>query len=225
MTERLGEIRQELEQVLFKRASFIDGVLPPILFLIVYRFGGFGVASGVALALAFILGVFRAVRGQPLWYALGGAAGVGLAILLTRWLGSEQGFFLPGLASSVITIVLCVLSLLTRRPMVAWTSFVARRWPLAWYWHPRVRPAYSEVTLLWTVYFGARFLLQLDLIRQQATGGLAFFNVILGWPATVVLLILSYLYGTWRLKQLEGPSVKELRSGIEPPWEGQQRGF
>jgi hypothetical protein len=38
-------------------------------------------------------------------------------------------------------------------------------------------------------------------------------------------LIASYLYGTWRLRNLGGPSVEEFKSGAEPPWEGQQRGF
>ena len=41
----------------------------------------------------------------------------------------------------------------------------------------------------------------------------------------VLLLIVSYLYGTWRLRSLGGPSVEEFKSGAEPPWEGQQRGF
>jgi hypothetical protein len=225
MTQRMQEIQGELEQVLFKRANLLDSLLPPILFLIIFSLVGFTYAVASALAVAVLLGLLRALRGQPLWYALGGAAGVGLAILLTRWLGSEEGFFLPGLLSSIITLLLCFFSLVVRRPLVAWTSFIARRWPLHWYWHPKVRPAYSEVTLFWTLYFGLRFLLQLDLFRQAATGGLALFNLILGWPATVILLVLSYLYGTWRLKRLGGPSVEEFRMSKEPPWESQTRGF
>jgi hypothetical protein len=225
MTQRMQEIQGELEQVLFKRANLLDSLLPPILFLIIFSLVGFTYAVASALAVAVLLGLLRALRGQPLWYALGGAAGVGLAILLTRWLGSEEGFFLPGLLSSIITLLLCFFSLVVRRPLVAWTIFIARRWPLHWYWHPKVRPAYSEVTLFWTLYFGLRFLLQLDLFRQAATGGLALFNLILGWPATVILLVLSYLYGTWRLKRLGGPSVEEFRMSKEPPWESQTRGF
>jgi hypothetical protein len=225
MRERIKEIRGELDEVLFKRANVLDSLLPPILFLIIFALAGFSTATFAALMAALLLGGFRLLRGQPLWYALGGVAGVGLAVLLTRWLGGEEGFFLPGLASSLLTIILCVISLVARRPLVAWTSFFARRWPLGWYWHPGVRPAYSEVTLLWTLYFGARFILQRNLFLEASTGGLAFLNVIFGWPATVLLLIVSYLYGTWRLKHLGGPSVEEFRSGAEPPWQGQQRGF
>jgi hypothetical protein len=225
MQERLRELGQELQGVLFARANVLDSLLPPVLFLLIYSLVGFSAAAAGALVLAFVLGILRLIRGQPLWYALAGAGGVGLAILLTHWLGGEEGFFLPGLASSLLTLILCGTSLVARRPLVAWTSYIARRWPLDWYWHSQVRPAYSEVTLFWTLYFGLRFLLQLGLFRQAATGSLAFFNVILGWPATITLLILSYLYGTWRLRHLAGPSVEEFQKESPPPWESQRQGF
>jgi hypothetical protein len=96
---------------------------------------------------------------------------------------------------------------------------------LEWYWQPKVRPAYSEVTIAWTIFFAARLLWQYSLYQAQAAGQLAFVNVLLGWPALIVLLVLSYLYGTWRLQNLNGPSVEEFRKQVSPPWEGQKRGF
>jgi hypothetical protein len=50
-------------------------------------------------------------------------------------------------------------------------------------------------------------------------------NILLGWPATILLLVVSYLYGTWRLQNLSGPSVEEFEQGAKPPWDGQRRGF
>jgi hypothetical protein len=158
-------------------------------------------------------------------YALGGAAGVLLAIGLTRLLGGAENFFLPSLLTSALTIFLCFVSVIAKRPLVAWTSFIARRWPSDWYWHPRVRPAYSEVTAFWGLYFFARFALQWYFYQGEATERLAWLNLILGWPATVVLLVASYLYGTWRLRNLGGPSVEEFETGAEPPWESQRKGF
>ncbi|OGO33262.1 MAG: hypothetical protein A2Z16_17630 [Chloroflexi bacterium RBG_16_54_18] len=49
--------------------------------------------------------------------------------------------------------------------------------------------------------------------------------IFLGWPFIIVLLILSYLYGVRRLSRTGGPSVKEIKDGKDPLWEGQQRGF
>jgi hypothetical protein len=77
----------------------------------------------------------------------------------------------------------------------------------------------------WTIFFAARLLWQYSLYQAQATGQLALINTLLGWPALVILLVLSYLYGTWRLQNLHGPSVDEFRKQVPPPWEGQKRGF
>ncbi|MFN2225643.1 MAG: DUF3159 domain-containing protein [Anaerolineae bacterium] len=219
------ELIDEFRQVVLGRANLLDSILPPLLFVILNALLGFDHAMWGSLALAVILGAVRLARSQSPLYALGGVAGVALAMGLTWLLGQEEGYFLPGIVSNGLLALLCLLSVVVRRPLVAWTSYLARRWPLAWYWQPRVRPAYSEVTALWLVFFAGRLVLQLVLYQREAVGLLALLNVVSGWPATVVLLAASYLYGTWRLRRLGGPSVEEFEAGAKPPWQGQQRGF
>ena len=121
--------------------------------------------------------------------------------------------------------LLAVISNLARRPLVAWSSVIARRWPLGWYWHPKVRPAYAEVTWLWAIFFGARALLQLSLFQAGDAGGLALANILSGWPALIVLLVVTDLYGTLRLGNRAGPSVQEFEIDAPPPWSGQRKGF
>jgi hypothetical protein len=139
--------------------------------------------------------------------------------------GRAEAYFLPAIANGAVVFIVTLASVIVRRPLVAWTSYFARRWPLGWYWHPRVRPAYSEVTLAWAVIFGLRLRLQIILFRAEDPEAFAALTTLGGWPTTIVLLVLTYLYGTWRLRRLEGPSVEEFESGIAPPWAGQQRGF
>ncbi len=219
------ELLEEFRAVFSGRGSLVDSILPPVLFVLLNAFVGFEVASWAALGLACATTVFRLLRRQPFRYALGGLGAVLLAVLVAWWLGRAEGYFLPNIVTGAGTIVLCVGSVAVGRPLVAWTSFLARRWPLAWYWHPRVRPAYSEVTFAWAVFFTLRLAVQLSLFRTQAAGFLALINVLTGWPATIALLVVSYLYGTWRLRHLGGPSVEEFKAGAEPPWTGQRRGF
>jgi hypothetical protein len=88
-----------------------------------------------------------------------------------------------------------------------------------------VLPAYNEVTILWAVAFAARLLFEYWLYQQDALGTLGTVRILLGWPFILALLIVSYLYGLWRLGRLGGPSVAEFKAGKSPPWEGQQRGF
>jgi len=219
------EILEELRMVLTGRSSLLDTLLPPLFFVLLNVIWGAQVAIWASLGLAILIAVYRLLRRQSLLYALGGAGGVALAAGAAFLLGRAEGFFLPTIISGAVTFLLCLVSVLVGRPVVALTSYVARRWPLNWYWHPKVRPAYSEVTWIWVVFFGLRLLLQLNLFQEQAANLLGVVQFLTGWPATIVLLIASYLYGTWRLRKLAGPSVEEFKADAKPPWQGQQRGF
>jgi uncharacterized membrane protein (UPF0136 family) len=222
---KLRELVEEFRTVTAGRGSLIDAAIPPVIFLVANSLWGFETAAYGALLSALLLGVLRLVRGQPLKYALGGLGAATLTIVAVRVLNRAEAYFLPGVITGLLTVIACGLSVLVRRPLVAWTSHLIRRWPLDWYWHPKVRPAYSEVTVVWAIFFGLKLALQAYLLREGRTGTLAIVNVITGWPATIVLLALSYIYGLWRLRRLQGPSVEEYKAGSKPPWTGQRRGF
>ena len=224
MPDKVHELLEEFRSVTGK-VGLLDTILPPIFFLLLHGLAGFTAAMIGSLGLSIIIAILRLRRGQSLVYALAGMGSVGLAIALALLLGRSEGYFLPGIVNGGVTVALALVSLLIRKPIVAWTSYLARRWPLDWYWHERVRPAYTEVTLAWTVFFALRLYWQVTLFKGQDTSQLALVNALTGWPATVLLLIISYLYGTWRLAQLHGPSVEEFRNGTPAPWQGQRRGF
>jgi hypothetical protein len=225
MSSKLNEILQELRDVVLGSRSIIDIILPPLLFLALVRWAGFSYAVWGSLGLAILLMAWRLLRRQSVLTAVGGIIGVLLSLALVQILNREEGFFLPSILTGVGTVLLTVGSIIAGKPMVAWTSYLARRWPWDWYWHPQVRPAYTEVTWFWAIFFLLRVVLQLNLFQAQAAEQLAGLNLLLGWPATLLLLIFSYLYGTWRLRRLEGPSVAEFQQNAPPPWQGQQRGF
>jgi hypothetical protein len=222
---RLQELWEEFQAVFVGRGNLVDTIIPPILFVGLNALAGFSAALWGALGVALLFAVARLVRRQPVCYALGGLGGVGLAVSVAWLVGRAEGFFLPTILTGAGTMLLMVVSLVAGRPLVAWTSYLARRWPRDWYWHPRVRPAYSEVTWLWLVVFALRLGLQWAVLQQENSIVLAVTNLVTGWPATVLLLAVSYLYGTWRLRNLGGPSVEEFKTGAEPPWTGQRRGF
>jgi len=224
MPSKARELLDELRTVA-GNVGLLDLILPPVLFLLLNGLAGFHTAMIGALGTALLIAILRLRRKQSLIYALAGMASVGLAIALAYLLGRSEGYFLPGIVNGVLMIALALASLVTRKPMVAWTSYLTRRWPLDWYWHARVRPAYSEVTLAWIAFFSLRLFWQVTLFEGHNVSQLALFNALTGWPATIVLLIVSYLYGTWRLATLRGPSVEEFRNNIPSPWQGQRRGF
>lgn len=223
---KLKELQEEFSAVFSgKAAKLPDSFLPPIVFLVANPLFGLGFALWGALIVAGLFALYRILKKESLVYALGGLGGVLLAAVFVKISGSGAGFFLPGLISGAITVVLCVVSVAINRPLVAWSSFIARRWPLEWYWHPQILPAYNEVTIMWAVAFSARLALEFLFFQRQDLNALGATSVLLGWPYTIGLLIVSYLYGLWRLGQLRGPGIDEFRAGAEAPWKGQKRGF
>jgi hypothetical protein len=222
---KLCELVQEFRTVFAGRSNLADSVIPPIVFLIANATLGLNYAVWGSLLISLLVCLYRLTKRQSFKHALGGLGGVVLAILAVRVFNREEAYSLPGIITGMLTAVICGTSVLVRRPLVAWTSHIVRRWPLGWYWHPKVRPAYSEVTIAWAIFFTAKLAVQILLFQEAQANTLAVVNVIMGWPATIVLLALSYMYRLWRLGHLQGPSAAEFEAGAEPPWSGQSRGF
>jgi hypothetical protein len=224
-SSKTSELIDEFRTVVLGRGGVLDVMLPPLAFLLANVLAGSSAAMVAALLTAGGLVLFRLLRHQSVVYALFGLGASLLALILAQVLQRAEVFFLPDMITNLALAVGSLLSVAVRRPLVAWTSHVVRRWPREWYWHPRVLPAYSEVTLAWAGYFLAQALVQLSVFQLRDAAYLAALGLFTGWPATVVLLVLTYLYGTWRLARLAGPSVDEFRTQASPPWTGQRRGF
>jgi len=47
----------------------------------------------------------------------------------------------------------------------------------------------------------------------------------MGLPFTIAILVISYIYGIWRLRTLKGPGIDEFMEAKEAPYRGQTRGF
>ena len=207
------------------RSGVADGVVSPIVFVGVNSFAGVQTAAfaGVGTALAIV--GWRVARGRALRFAISGLFGTALAIALALRSGEARDYFLPGLLSGAGTTALALFSIIARKPLTAWTSWVTRGWPIEWYWHPQVRPAYSLTTWLWVGFFGLRTSVQAWLFATDQTTALGVVRVITGWPGLFALLLATYVIGRSRLGALEGPSVEEFEQKAPPPWKGQERGF
>ena len=225
MSGKLQEIGQELKTVFSGRGSTLDTILPPLLFAILQALAGLPIAVSGAVILAFAFTLWRILHHQPKGYAFSGLLLVAVSAGLAWFSRNANNFFLPDLITSGLLLLAAVISNLAGKPLAAWSSHLTRAWPRAWYWLPQIRPAYSEVTWFWALFIGLRLALQVVLYRNAGTLTLTWVNTLLGWPVTILVLVVSYLYGIWRLRRLGGPSVQEYENHQPPPWQGQQRGF
>ncbi|HAE41410.1 MAG TPA: hypothetical protein DCG34_00635 [Clostridiales bacterium] len=223
MSAKGKEILEELKSVISGKT--LDAILPPLIFVIVNGVFRLEMAVASAIVLSSLLGLVRLFRKQTGLYALGGLAGVLMAAGLAYLTRNPANFFIGAIVSSSLVLAVAVVSLMVGKPMAAWVSHISRGWPLAWFWRKDIKPAYTEVTVFWSVFFLMRLVLQIVLFQRGDSTGLGWVNLLLGWPVTLLVLITSYIYGIWRLNQLKGPGVEEFASGKEPPWKGQTRGF
>ncbi|MGM0603530.1 MAG: DUF3159 domain-containing protein [Bacillota bacterium] len=217
------EILEELKSVFLSRTS--DAILPPLTYAVINSIFGLNTAVLTSIVLAFLIAFYRARKNQNWKYSAGGIIVILLASGLAYYSKNASNYFLPAIISSSFFVLLSIISIIIGRPLAAWASHLSRGWPLKWFWRQDVKPAYREVTLLWTIFFSLRLSIQLYLFLRGSILHLAWINLFLGWPMLTAVLIISYVYGIWRLKNLGGPGVDEYRSGKEPPWEGQKRGF
>jgi len=108
---RLKELREELRAVFSGRGTkLLDSLLPLIVFLVANSLFGLNFALWGALIVSGLFSLYRISKKESLVYSLGGLGGVLLAAVFVKLSGSEAGFFLPGLISGAITVVLCVVS-------------------------------------------------------------------------------------------------------------------
>jgi len=220
---KLLELKDEIKTVL--SGSTIDAILPPMVFVLINNIAGITSAIISALVFSLILGIKRILNKESWKYAFGGFIIVGLASGLALITQNASNYFIGAAVGSGVFFLVAVISLTIGKPMAAYASHLSRGWPLNWFWRKDIKPAYREVTFFWAVFFLMRLIIQIILIRKANPDQLVWANTLLGWPVTLIILVSSYIYGTWRLKNLGGPGVDEFIEGKEPPWEGQKKGF
>lgn len=221
----LYEYVTELRDFFVGKSPVAQIIVPPILFAVVRVLVNMPLAIAAALVYAGGHVVYSAARGQQLRYALLGMSGVVIALASTVISQIDRFYYVPGMALYAGIALACIVTPFTRMPFVAWVSWSYRQWPKKWYQHPQVRAAYVETTWLWAVFFTARISLQLYIFTTQQFATVAIVDFLTGWPTTMLLLLITMLWGRWRLHVLGGPSVDEFRNNTPPPWNGQQHGY
>jgi hypothetical protein len=223
MKKLVLEIKEELKMVLSGKT--LDAILPPFIYLFVN--GNFGLSAAVLVAslTALGFGLYRFTKKQSWVYALGGLIGVSLAGGLALIAKNASNYFIPGIITNALILIIAIVSLILDKPMAAYASHLTRGWKLSWFWLKSIKPAYREVTWIWTLFFLMRTSIQIHLYTQNNITTLVWANTLMGLPITILILILSYLYGIFRLRSLKGPGIDEYLEDKLPPYRGQTKGF
>jgi len=208
----------------FLNSKTIDSIIPPLLFVVLNQFVSLTFAISISIVFSVLLLLYRAYKKDNSKYALVGFVMVSIASILSLLTNNPNTYFLPDLLTNILLCLALGISLIVGKPLVAYASHITRAWPIEWYWRDDIKPAYKEVSILWFIFFLLKSLLQIYLIFISNDNS-SVINLLIGVPATIIVMSVSYIYGLLRLKQLKGPSVNEFKHNKPRPYKGQTKGF
>jgi len=217
------EILEELNSVL--KGKTLDALLPPLLFVLVQSRTTLINAVIFALGLSLGIGLYRLFKRQAIAYAFGGLVTVLIASAFALFANNASNYYLPGILSTTFLFIVILISVLIDKPLAAFVSHLTRGWSLAWFWRKDIKPAYREVTWFWVAMFGLSAGVQWVFYLGSDLNQLVWVTSLFGLPFTIFVLIVTYVYGLWRLKNLGGPGIDEFNQNKQAPYKGQTRGF
>lgn len=223
MKKILKEIYEEF--VIVFKGKTLDTLIPPLIFILCLNIFDLNIAIFVSLSLSIMIWLYRIFKKENQKYAIIGIIALGIASFFSLLNRNPSTYFIPDILGSALSLIAAIISLIFKKPLAAYASHFTRGWPLPWFWRDDVRPAYTEVTILWLLYFLLRTTVETILYLNSAVEEFVWFNTIIGFPLLIGVLTISYVYGIWRLRKLNGPGVDEFINQKEPPYKGQTRGF
>lgn len=218
-----NDLLQEIQ--FFTRGKTFDALIPPLIFGATNQLAQLNTAILAAILVATFNVFYRIIRGDKKVYALGGLLAVIAAGGYSWFTQDPRSYFLATFISSGILAIGSVLLLFFNKPLALLLSHLSRGWPIKWYFRKDIFPAYFEVSIIWSLLLLLRLAVRYFIYTQQTALIIAISNLLLGWPLNVGVLVLSYIYGIWRLRRLKGPSVEEFIQNKPSPWKGQTKGF
>ena len=146
---KFDDIKKEYKELPIANENFLDAILAPVFFVTISRFQDLQtsiILTGILIMFTFLYRIFRK---ESLRNSLIGVGGTSIALLIAQIQGTASGFFLPGIIRDLSVALIGFISILLGRPFTIYTSKSIRGWPLDWFLHKNVKPAYREVATIW----------------------------------------------------------------------------
>lgn len=169
--------------------GIVASSIPVAVFIVVNIITELQPALIAALATGVVIAVYRIARRQPLQPAVSGLFGVGVAAFIAYRTGEARGFYLPGLIYSAVFALAFLVSVIVRWPLagVVWHGINGDG--QSWRKDPRLLRAYTYASLLWTLVFVARLVVQGLLYQADQATWLGVARLAMGYPLIGVALL------------------------------------
>lgn len=208
----MSEARHPLTALIGGPRGALEGMAPPIGFVVAYALSGSELAwaIGAALVVGVILAIWRLMRGERPVRVVGALLVVALGALVAAYTGSAVAYFWPLVLANVVSALAFAVSILVRWPLlgVIVGPLVGTR--MRWRADPDLMRAYSRASWLWVALNLIRAAVQVPLIEGENLWALAAVRPIF------YVLVLATIWLSWvvirRSLPADHPGVRTVRS-------------
>ncbi len=195
-TDGNGQRWRNVASAMLERSGGISGMVaaavPTIVFVVGNGLSSLYPALLATAAAAVLIFGWRLARRQPLRQALAGLLIAGVCAALAAYTGQAKGFFLATVLLPALGVVVCVGSVLARRPLAGYLVNRIAGGQAGWRKDRRLLRIYSGTTLLSAAVNVVSFGLQTALYRANQTAWLAAFHILTGplWAAITITTVM-----------------------------------
>jgi len=180
----------------------LDGAAPAIGFLLGYSVAGAEIGVFIAILIAVALAAIRLIRGDSVRVVAMSVLVILVLSLFVEITGEGRGFYLPEVALCVVMTVLFGATLLIGKPLSYTMSRRIRLEPA----EPAARlRLHRRITLAWFVFWAVHVVVMVPLYLADKVVILGTVALILGKPALVVMLAVTWL---WVRTKREQPTTR-----------------
>jgi hypothetical protein len=186
--------------------GIVASTIPVAVFVVVNLLFALQAALIAALAAGVTIAIWRVARKQALQPAVSGLFAVGVAAFIAYRTGEARAFYLPGLLFSAALGLAFLVSVLVRWPLagVIWHGINGDG--QSWRRDRRMLRAYTLASLLWTVVFVARVVVQGLLYNADEETWLGVARLAMGYPLVGVALLGTF-WAVRRARRAPEPST------------------
>lgn len=208
----MSEARHPLTALIGGPRGALEGMAPPIVFVVAYALSGYELAwaIGAALVAGVILAIWRLMRGERPVRVVGALFVVALGALVAAYTGSAVAYFWPLVLANIVSALAFAVSILVRWPLlgVIVGPIVGTR--MRWRADPDLMRAYSRASWLWVALNLIRAAVQVPLIEGENLWALAAVRPIF------YVLVLTTIWLSWivirRSLPADHPGIRTVRS-------------
>ncbi len=208
----MSEARHPLAALIGGPRGALEGMAPPIVFVLAYALSGSELAwaIGAALLIGVILAIWRLLRGERPVRVVGALFVVALGALVAAYTGSAVAYFWPLVLANVVSALAFAISILVRWPLLGVIVGPLAGTRMRWRADPDLLRAYSRASWLWVGLNLIRAAVQVPLIEGDNLWALAAVRPIF------YLLVLATIWLSWvvirRSLPVDHPGIRTVRA-------------